>query len=112
MALYDVKNARLCCNTHGEGFHRGREPVLVADDLDRVVKLVEPLMKSGQDCLWIVGGRTESNFGRIKATLTKVGLRYVTFYLNYNTKLMQVYGHWKRQRGIVNSKSLEQIFLV
>ena len=50
--------------------------------------------------------------GKIKALLTRCGLRYVTFYLNYNTKLMQQYGHWKRQRGLANSRSLEQIFYV
>jgi hypothetical protein len=29
------------------------------------------------------------------------------FYLCYNTKQMQQYGYWKRQRGLANSKSLE-----
>jgi hypothetical protein len=69
-------------------------------------------MKPGQDCLWIMGGRTESNVGRIKALLTKFGLKKVTFYLHYNTKRMAQYGHFRRQRGLANSKSLEQAFYV
>ena len=34
-----------------------------------------------------------------------------TFYFCYNTKQMQMYGYWKRQRGIANSKSIEQVLL-
>ena len=36
------------------------------------------------------------------------GFRWVTFYLRYNAKHMHQYGHFKRQRGIGNSKTLEQ----
>ena len=39
-------------------------------------------------------------------------LLYDTFYLCYNAKHMQQYGHWKRQRGVANSKSIEQCFCV
>ena len=34
------------------------------------------------------------------------------FYLCYNAKQMQQYGHWKRQRGIANSKTIEQCFCI
>ena len=34
------------------------------------------------------------------------------FYLLYNTKQMHHYGYWKRQRGLSNSKSLEQALYV
>ena len=44
--------------------------------------------------------------------MNKFGLRFEVFYLCYNTKQMQTYGHFKRQRGMVNSKSLEQAFYV
>ena len=62
-------------------------------------------MKPGQDCLWIMGGRTDSNVARIKALLAKFGLKNVSFYLHYNSKLMAQYGHFRRQRGMANSKS-------
>ena len=69
-------------------------------------------MKPGQDCLWIMGGRTDSNVGKIKSLLAKFGLKKVSFYLHYNSKHMALYGHFRRQRGMANSKSLEQVFFV
>ncbi len=44
--------------------------------------------------------------------LAKLKLSVEAFYLCYNTKQMQQYGYWKRQRGIANSKSIEQALLV
>ena len=54
-----------------------------------------------------MGGRTESNIPEVRKVLNKFGLRFEVFYLCYNTKQMQTYGHFKRQRGMANSKSLE-----
>ena len=59
-----------------------------------------------------MAGRTESNIPKLKKVLNKFGLRFEVFYLCYNTKQMQMYGHFKRQRGMANSKSLEQAFYV
>ena len=82
-------------------------------DLGRFLGVVDPIMKPGLDCLWIMGGKTDSNVASIKKLLLKcAGLKYVGFYVNYDTKLMQLYGHWKRQGGMANSQSLEQIFFV
>ena len=44
--------------------------------------------------------------------MLKHRLRHQTYYLCYNGKQMLQYGHWKRQRGLANSKTLEQAFLV
>ena len=82
-------------------------------DLGRFLGVVDPIMKPGLDSLWIMGGKTDSNVGRIKTLLLKCGgFKYVVFYLNYNTKLLAQYGHFRRQGGMANSQSLEQIFFV
>ena len=49
---------------------------------------------------------------KLKAILRKFLLRSESFYLCYNTKQMQQYGYWKRQRGLANSKSLEQALYI
>jgi hypothetical protein len=48
----------------------------------------------------------------LKKVLAQHSLRNEVFYLCYNTKQMLQYGHWKRQRGLANSKTLEQVLLV
>ena len=57
--------------------------------------------------MWVLAGRTESNLPKLKKQLNKQGLFYTAYYLCYNSKQMWQYGHWKRQRGLANSKSLE-----
>ena len=81
-------------------------------DFERFVATVEPLMQAGRDVLWVLAGRTDSNLAKVKKILRKYKIRIEVFYLCYNTKQMQQYGHWKRQRGLANSKSLEQAFYV
>ena len=44
--------------------------------------------------------------------MAKYGMSVAVFHLCYNMKQLQQYGYWKRQRGIANSKSLEQAFYV
>ena len=120
MGFYDVKNARLCSIFEGEGLTH-REPVLDVADVERFLATVVPLMRPGRDLVWILAGRTESNLAKLKKVLYHAGgkessidcrLLYEIFYLCYNAKQMQQYGHWKRQRGIANSKTLEQCFCV
>ena len=67
-------------------------------------------MQGGRDVLWILPGRTDSNLPSIKIIVAKHGLRIVVFYLIYNTKQMQQYGHLKKQRGLADTKSEEQRF--
>ena len=43
--------------------------------------------------------------------LAKFTMTVEAFYLCYNTKQMQQYGYWKRQRGTASSKSVEQVLL-
>ena len=43
----------------------------------------------------------------MKKVLKQHGLLFTIYYLCYNSKQMLQYGHWKRQRGLANSKSLE-----
>ena len=81
-------------------------------DFDRFVTCCKPLLFPARDVIWVLAGRTESNLYKLKKVLTKHGLRHHTFYLCYNAKQMLQYGHWKRQRGIANSKTLEQALLV
>ena len=89
-----------------------REPLLEEADFARFVATVEPLMKWGRDVLWVMTGRTDSNLPKIKKILRAQKMNFEAFYLCYNTKQMQQYGHWKRQRGPANSKSLEQALYV
>jgi hypothetical protein len=81
-------------------------------DFERFVATVEPLLQAGRDVLWVLAGRTESNLPKLKKILAKHRMHIEVFYLCYNTKQMQSYGYWKRQRGIANSKSLEQALYV
>ena len=120
MGFYDVKNARLCSIFEGEGLTH-REPVLDPDDVQRFLATVVPLMRAGRDLIWILAGRTESNVPKLKNIVATTGgtdstvdskLLYETFYLCYNAKQMQQYGHWKRLRGIANSNTLEQCFCI
>ena len=109
MAVYDAKNAKLCTIFQGEGLTH-REPVLDEPDFERFLQTIEPLMQGGRDILWLLVGRTDSNAVKAKKVLRTHGFKNVSFYLTYNTKLMHQYGHWKRQRGIANSKSIEQLW--
>ena len=59
-----------------------------------------------------MAGRTESNVTKLKKVLNNLQPRSVVYYLCYNTKQMQSYGHFRRQRGMANSKSLEPAFYV
>jgi len=84
-----------------------REPILDEPDFTRFVTTVEPLLRPSRDVLWVVVGRTESNLPKIRKILAAAKLTFETFYLCYNTKQMQSFGYWRRQRGLANSKSLE-----
>ena len=85
-----------------------REPLADEKDLERYLATIVSLMRPGRDTLWILAGRTESNLPKIKTLLRKYRLYHDAFYLCYNTKQMAQYGHWRRQGGIANSKSIEQ----
>ncbi len=61
--------------------------------------------------MWVLVGRTESNLPKVKKVLAKFKMTVEAFYQCYNTKQMHQYGYWKRQRGIANSKSIEQVLL-
>ena len=89
-----------------------REPLVDEGDFERFVQTVAPLLQPGRDVMWALVGRTESNAPKMKKILRQYGLKFEHFYLCYNTKQMQQYGYWKRQRGIANSKSLEQALYV
>ena len=117
MGFYDVKNARLCSIFEGESLSH-REPVLDTEDVERFLATVVPLMRAGRDVTWILAGRTESNVSKLRKIIAHAGgkdskipdkLHSDTFYLCYNAKQMQQYGHWKRQKGLANSKSIEQL---
>ena len=89
-----------------------REPLIEETDFTRFVSTVEPLMRGGRDVMWVLAGRTESNLPKIKKVLKAHKLNCDFCYLSYNTKQMQQYGHFKRQKGFANSKSLEKAFYV
>ena len=48
----------------------------------------------------------------MKRILGKHKLKWVVYFLVYSAQQMQQLGHWKRQRGLANSKNVEQLFLV
>ena len=110
MGFYDVKNARLCNIYEGTGLTH-REPALDEADFERYVKSFSPLMESGRDVMWVLGGRTDTNRVKIKRILAKNLFNVQVFHLCYNTKQMMQYSHFKRQRGVANSRSHELLFL-
>ena len=111
MFFYEVKNARLVpCYDGNHLTHR--EPLIDIVDFGRFVDTAEPLMKPGQDVMWVMVGRTETNLAKIRKQLAKSKLQSDMFYFCYNTKQMKQYGHFKRERGLANSKSIEHAFLV
>ena len=87
-----------------------REPLADTDDLDIYLATLNQLLRPGRDSVWILAGRTESNIPKIRKLLKKYRFHFETFYLCYNTKQMSQYGHWKVQRGMANSKSIEQAY--
>ena len=107
MGFYDVKSAKLCNIYEGEGLTH-REPLLDEDDFLRFLQAVDPLLHPGRDVLWILCGRTESNLGKLRKIVAKFRFHVEVFYFCYNTKQMHQFGHWQRQRGLANSKSIEQ----
>ena len=107
MGFYDVKNAKLCNIYEGEVLTH-REPLLDEEDFERYLRAVDPLLHPGRDVLWVLCGRTESNLGKLREIVAKFRFHVEVFYFVYNTKQMQLYGHWQRQRGLANPKSLEQ----
>ena len=82
------------------------------DDFDRFVTCCKPLLHPARDVMWVMAGRTESNLNKLKKILLKHRLRHQTYYLCYNGNNMLQYGHWKRQSGLANAKTLEHAFLV
>ena len=90
---------------------RYREPLVDEKDFDRFVSTVGPLMRPGRDVLWVLCGRTLSNHQKLKK-MDKHRLTAEHIIMTYDTRLMQQYGFWKRQRGIANSKSVEQAWFV
>ena len=110
MGVYDVKNARLCNIYEGTGLTHV-EPALDEADFERYVKACWPLLEIGRDVMWVLGGRTDSNRVKIKRILAKNFFLFQVFHLCYNTKQMMQYGHFKRQRGVANSRSYEMLYM-
>ena len=110
MGFYDIKNARLCNVFEGQGLTH-REPAVDEADLERYLKSLCPLMQPGRDVLWVLTGRTESNLPKIKKLLGENNFHCQQFHLCYNMKQMQAFGHFKRQRGVANSRSHEIMLL-
>ncbi len=75
-------------------------------DFERFVRTVDPLLKAGRDVVWVLAGRTESNLNKIKKILHRQKRNVDVLYLCYNTKHTAQFGHWGKQRGIANSKSI------
>ena len=87
MGFYDVKNAKLCTVFEGQGLTH-REPALDEADFERYVMSLEPLMASGRDVLWVLGGRTDTHITKLKRILAKTLMQMQVFHLCYNTKQM------------------------
>ena len=87
MGFYDVKNARLCNIYEGTGLTH-REPALDEQDFERYLKSFAPLMQSGRDVMWVLGGRTDTNRVKIKRILAKNLFHVQVFHLCRNTKQM------------------------
>ncbi len=110
MGFYDVKHAKLCAVFAGEGLTH-REPAVDELDFERYVKSLSPLMLPERDVLWVLGGRTDTHDRRIKRILARNFISAKAFHLSYNTKQMMQFGHFKKQRGIANSRSHELLYL-
>ena len=67
-------------------------------------------MKAGEDFCWVMCGRHESNFDKIRLILGKLRWKTKCFHLVYDARLLQKW-YWRRMRGLANSKSLEKMLL-
>jgi hypothetical protein len=87
-----------------------REPLVDEVHFERFVAAADPLLRPDRDILWVLAGRTDTNHAKLKKILHQYKMHFEVFYLCYNNKQMHAYGHWKRQRGMANSKEIEQAF--
>ena len=111
MAVYDVKNAKLCKVGAGEN-PLCSEPLLDEADFERFVATAHPLLAVGRDILWVFAGRATSNLPKIKKVLRNFKMRSAEFALIYSSQKMQQYGYWQRQRGLARSNNIETLLLV
>lgn len=100
----------MCGIFEGEGLTH-REPALDEEDFERYVKSFSPLAQHGRDILCVLGGRTQTNNGKLRRIMTRNGFVSKEFHLCYNAKQMVQYGLFKRQRGVANSRNHELLFL-
>ena len=100
----------MCAAFEGQGLTH-REPAVDELDFERYVKSLSPLMHPGRDVLWVLGGRTDTNDRKIKRILARNFISAQAFHLCYNTQQMMQFGHFKKQRGIANSRSHELLYL-
>ena len=107
MGFYDVKNAMLCEVYEGEALTQ-REPVLDEEHFKNFLKVMDGIMKHSEDVCWIMCGRAEHNYEKIKKEVSAIGWKSKVFSLIYSTKLLQKW-YWKRRRGIANSRNLEKV---
>jgi hypothetical protein len=87
------------------------EPLVDVDDLERFMGAYDVIMARGQDLCWILGGRHESGPIEVKKLLKKYNWKFKLFYAVYNVKQMQIYGCFKRQKGLANSMNVEVLFM-
>ena len=86
---------------HGAVPKRSREAFL---------DLIDGIMKPGEDFCWIMCGRHETNYEKIKVMIGKLRWKTKCFHLVYDSRLLQKW-YWKRMRGLANSKSVEKMLL-
>ena len=66
MAVYDVKNAKLCRVFEDKDNLLTKEPALDETDFERFATTVHPLLEAGRDIFWVFAGRAPSNVPKIR----------------------------------------------
>ena len=89
-----------------------REPLIDEEGLKNFMQVSNGLMKEGIDSCWILPGKVKSNAAKVEKQINNVGWKFETFFGIYDHKKMAVYGYWRREKGLANSKKLEPFFLL
>ena len=109
MGFFDVKNAKLLDRREDESIVQ-REPLLDMDQFDSFCAVTNKLMQPNRDLVWILLGKSDSAFIKIKKKVMELGWKDKCLHLVYSRALIQKW-YVKRMRGMANNRTYERLLI-